>query len=140
MKALSALGIPLALAVPAAHAQELQITLAGLEHDDGQVAVAVYADPKTFRKENQAFATQKAKARKGAMTLVFSELPPGRYAVLAYHDENGNGELDRRFGMIPTEGYGLSNDPKVMGPPAFEDSAFEVSADTPARITLQMHY
>ncbi|MBK3867107.1 DUF2141 domain-containing protein [Pseudomonas stutzeri] len=140
MKALSALGIALALAVPAAHAQELQITLAGLEHDDGQVAVAVYADPKTFRKENQAFATQKAKARKGAMTLVFSELPPGRYAVLAYHDENGNGELDRRFGMIPTEGYGLSNDPKVMGPPAFEDSAFEVSADTPARITLQMHY
>ena len=37
------------------------------------------------------------------MTLVFENVPPGRYAVLAYHDENDNGEMDRRFGMIPTE-------------------------------------
>src|SRR3546814_5617415 len=72
--------------------------------------------------------------------LVFKDLPPGRYAVLAYHDENGNGELDRRFGMIPTEGYGLSNNPKVMGPPSFEDSAFEVPAGEPTRVTLEMRY
>ena len=48
--------------------------------------------------------------------------------------------LDRRFGMIPTEGYGLSNNPKVMGPPSFEDSAFEVPAGEPTRVTLEMRY
>ena len=47
---------------------------------------------------------------------------------MAYHDEDGNGELNRRFGMFPTEGYGLSNNPSVSGPPAFEDSAFEFAA------------
>lgn len=141
MKALPTLGLALALlAAPTVYAQELEVTLSGLQHDNGQVAVAVYADPKTFRKENQAFAAQKAKAEKGVVTLVFSDVPPGRYAVLAYHDENDNGELDRRFGMIPTEGYGLSNNPKVMGPPSFEDSAFEVTADQPAEITLEMRY
>ena len=54
-------------------------------------------------------------------------LPPGRYAIMAYHDADLNGKFDLRFGMFPTEGYGLSNNPKVMGPPKFADSAFDVA-------------
>ncbi|MBA1277809.1 DUF2141 domain-containing protein [Stutzerimonas stutzeri] len=138
MKALPILA--LVLLAPLAHAQELSVTLNGLGHDNGQVAVAVYADPKTFRKDDQAFAAQKAKAEKGAVTLVFNDVPPGRYAVLAYHDENDNGELDRRFGMFPSEGYGLSNNPKLMGPPSYDDSAFEVTANEPTKVTLDMRY
>jgi len=140
MKALPIFSVALTLGTLPAHAQELHITLSGLQHDKGRVAVAVYADAKTFREDDQAFAAQKANAEKGAMTLVFNDVPPGRYAVLAYHDENDNGELDRRFGMIPTEGYGLSNNPKVMGPPSYEASAFEVTDDKPAKVTLEMRY
>ena len=50
---------------PSAYAEELQVTLDGLQHDKGQVAVAVYSSAKSFRKENQAFAAQKAKAEQG---------------------------------------------------------------------------
>ena len=53
--------------------------------------------------------------------------------------DGGHGELNRRFGMFPTEGYGLSNDPTVSGPPAFEDSAFDVGAD-PASISIAIRY
>lgn len=140
MKALSITGLTLALLSPAAQAQELQVTLSELQHDRGQVAVAVFADAKSFRKDDQAFAAQKAKAEAGTVTVTFDDVPPGRYAVLAYHDENDNGRLDLRFGMIPVEGYGLSNNPKVMGPPSYEDSAFEVTANEPARIELKMRY
>jgi uncharacterized protein (DUF2141 family) len=140
MKTLSTLGIALALAAPAAHAQQLQVTLNGLQHDRGQVAVAVYSDAKSFRKDNQAFTARKAKAEAGTVTVTFDDVPSGRYAVLAYHDENDNGRLDLRFGMFPTEGYGLSNNPKVMGPPSYEDSAFEVTAEDPAQIELKMRY
>ncbi|MUT70041.1 DUF2141 domain-containing protein [Stutzerimonas frequens] len=140
MKTLSTLGIALALAAPAAHAQQLQVTLNGLQHDRGQVAVAVYSDAKSFRKDNQAFSARKARAEAGTVTVTFDDVPPGRYAVLAYHDENDNGRLDLRFGMFPTEGYGLSNNPKVMGPPSFEDSAFAVTAEDPAQIELKMRY
>ncbi|KZX51211.1 DUF2141 domain-containing protein [Stutzerimonas frequens] len=140
MKTLSTLGIALALAAPEAHAQQLQVTLNGLQHDRGQVAVAVYSDAKSFRKDNQAFTARKAKAEAGTVTVTFDDVPPGRYAVLAYHDENDNGRLDLRFGMFPTEGYGLSNNPKVMGPPSFEDSAFAVTAEDPAQIELKMRY
>lgn len=123
-----------------AQAQELKITLAGVEHDRGNVRVGLYADPKTFRKEAKAFATKQAPAATGDVTLTFGDVPPGRYAVMAYHDENANGELDRRFGMFPAEGYGLSNNPKVMGPPAFDDSAFEVVPEQSTTIIIDMRY
>ena len=98
-------------------------------------------DPKTFRKEAQAVAIQQVPASAGTVTVSFDALPPGRYAIMAYHDEDGNGELNRRFGMFPTEGYGLSNNPTVSGPPAFADSAFELPAGAgAARISIDIRY
>jgi uncharacterized protein (DUF2141 family) len=118
----------------------LQVSLTGIQHDRGSVRVGLYSDPKTFRKEAQAVAIQQAAAAAGTVTLSFGALPPGRYAIMAYHDEDGNGELNRRFGMFPTEGYGLSNNPTVSGPPAFDDSAFEIPAGggtTPISIDIR---
>ena len=119
----------------------LQVSLAGIQHDRGSIRVGLYSDPKTFRKEAQAVAIQQVAAAPGTVTVSFTALPPGRYAIMAYHDEDGNGELNRRFGMFPTEGYGLSNNPSVSGPPAFEDSAFEVAGDAgTARISIDIRY
>jgi uncharacterized protein (DUF2141 family) len=116
----------------------LSVTLTGIEHAKGQVRVSLYTDPKTFRKEAQAYANVTTAPVVGETMVRFDNLPPGRYAIMAYHDEDGNGELNRRFGMFPTEGYGLSNNPKVMGPPAFEDSAFDVPAkDGQVRIKIR---
>ncbi|MGO1118427.1 DUF2141 domain-containing protein [Rhodovibrionaceae bacterium A322] len=56
--------------------------------------------------------------------VVFSDLPPGRYAVAAFHDQNGNEELDSNLLGIPTEGYGFSKGASgLAGPPSFEDAA-----------------
>jgi len=75
----------------------------------------------------------------GTVSGVFRALPPGRYAVIAYHDENGDGQLNRRFGMFPTEGYGLSNNNKPSGPPKFKDAAFDVS-EGGNRIDIRLAY
>ncbi len=123
-----------------ADGQPLTVKLNNLEHGRGTVRVALFSDPKTFRKADQAFAASESPAQAGSVTAVFEDVPAGQYAVMAYHDENGNGELDLRFGMFPTEGYGLSNNPKVMGPPAFEESRFEVPGDTPIEIDVDIHY
>lgn len=139
------LTLPLSLlfgaAATAALAQTptLEVKLNGIQHDRGNVRVGLYADPKTFRKESQAFAVQQVAATTGTVTVRFTALPPGRYAIMAYHDEDGNGELNRRLGMFPTEGYGLSNNPTVSGPPAFEDSAFNVGADA-AAVSIDIRY
>ena len=123
-----------------ADGQPLTVKLNNLEHDRGTVRVALFSDPKTFRKADQAFASSESPAKAGTVTVMFEGVPAGEYAVMAYHDENANGELDLRFGMFPTEGYGLSNTPKVMGPPTFDDSRFDVPGDKPLEIGIDVHY
>lgn len=106
----------------------LVVTLTGIRDDIGKLRVSLYRDPESFRKEDKAVQVISLAATKGEAKLAFDGLPPGRYAIMAYHDENADQKLNLRFGMFPTEGYGLSNNPKVMGPPKFADSAFDVSA------------
>ena len=106
----------------------LELVLSGVKNDVGQIRAGLYAEPKSFRKEAQAQSIKTNPAKTGDLILHFVGLAPGRYAIMAYHDEDSNGELNRRFGMFPTEGYGLSNNPKVSGPPAFDDSAFDIPA------------
>ena len=79
-------------------------------------------------------------AKKGKTSLVFDDIPPGRYALMAYHDANGDNKLNLRFGMFPLEGYALSNNPQVIGPPRFNDSAFDFPAADGAPINLQIKY
>lgn len=123
-----------------ASAQTLRVDLQGVAHAQGSLRLALYAAPETFRKADKAFRTREQAAATGTVSVVFEDLPPGRYALLAYHDENGDGQLNRRLGMFPTEGYGLSNNPEVMGPPTFEASAFEVTAEAPTHLAVDMRY
>lgn len=115
----------------AGHAQgeefRLVVKLQGVRDNTGSLRASLYRDPDTFRKEDKAVKVISVPAAKGDAELVFDNVPPGRYAIMAYHDENADQKLNLRLGMFPTEGYGLSNNPKVMGPPKFADSAFDVT-------------
>jgi uncharacterized protein (DUF2141 family) len=76
----------------------------------------------------------------GAETVVkVTGVPAGTWAVLAYQDENENGELDRNLIGIPSENYGFSRDARSkFGPPSFEDAAIAVK-DEPTVTTLKLH-
>ena len=54
---------------------------------------------------------------------------PGAYAIAIFHDENGNGQMDKKIFGIPKEPYGFSNNfrPK-MSAPKFKDCEFTVSS------------
>lgn len=132
------LALPVQAQTPSASAA-LDVTLKAVRDARGTVRVGLYRDPATFRKEDKALAVQQVPAAAGEVTVSFRDLTPGRYAIMAYHDENGDGTLNRRFGMFPTEGYGLSNNPKVSGPPAFDDSAFEVAAPE-TKLSIDLRY
>lgn len=119
--------------------QTLELSLVGIQHARGAIRVGLYSDPASFRKEASAHMVKQVAAEPGTVVVRFEALPPGRYAIMAYHDEDGNGEMNRRLGMFPTEGYGLSNNPAVIGPPAFDDSAFEVR-DTPVALHIDVRY
>lgn len=64
---------------------------------------------------------------------------PGNYAIAVFHDENGNGKMDKRLFGIPKEPYGLSNNfrPRFSGP-KFSDCQFSVGEGGKAvRIDLE---
>ena len=44
------------------------------------------------------------------------------------HDENGNGKLDSNLIGMPVEGYGFSNNPRVMRKPTWDETRFDVGA------------
>jgi len=90
----------LALPLPVLAAQ-LDIELAGIENDHGLVRVAV-CTPATFTTRNCPFTGAEPGSVVGSVVVSVPDIPPGRYAVQAYHDEDGNGRLRRRlFGCRP---------------------------------------
>ena len=73
--------------------------------------------------------------------VVLTNLDPGQYTIILFHDENGNGKLDKNALGVPTEPYGFSNNVRgFLGPPDFEEAIMEVNAgDKAVRIALIYH-
>ena len=118
-------------------AAPIEVQVSGVRSDAGQIVVDVCPQA-TF------LATcpweVKVPARKGAVTVMVRGVPPGRYAVQAYHDANANGDLDRGLFGIPREGLGFSNDamPRLMRP-KFAIAAFD-HARQPQRLAVAIRY
>jgi len=137
-KRLALLAALTVLATPA-FAADLMVAVQGVNGNNGQVKLMLFEREEGFRKEDQARQVLALPAAVGVVTGTFRDLPPGRFAVIAYHDENGDGKLNLRFGMFPKEGYGLSNNYTPSGPPKFKEAAFEVM-ESGARSIIRLAY
>ena len=118
-----------ALVAVQAPAADLTVEIRGIRSDDGRVLLAVHGPESkdTFPSGDAVAAARHEPARAGTLRFVIDDLAPGRYALSAFHDENGNGDLDTNLVGIPTEGYGFGNDAKAtFGPPDFEAAAVTV--------------
>lgn len=59
--------------------------------------------------------------------IVIDSLSPGKYAFKFFHDENKNDTLDVNWIGIPKEGFGFSNNPRmIFGPPSFKRTIFDL--------------
>lgn len=129
------------LAAPAT-AGELVLDLRGIRSGEGRVYAAVHAPAEGVKFPDPAgmIAATWWLARPGDQRVTIHDLPPGRYAVNAYHDENGNGDLDTNMLGIPSEGFAFANDAMgVMGPPGFSGASVLVedgNATTTATLTM----
>lgn len=96
----------------------LIVTLKDVRDSTGQIRASIYREPETFRKEDRAVAVVSVPAQKGDLKLAFMALPPGRYAIMAYHDADSDSKLGLRFGMFPTEVTAFPTTPKLWGRPS----------------------
>ena len=123
-------------------AADLSIEVRGVRSADGRVYVAVHGPESkdTFPSGDDIVSGLREPARIGTLHFVVNDLPAGRYAVNAFHDENDNGELDTNLVGIPSEGYGFANDPSTtFGPADFEEAAVTVG-ETSGVAVLTMSY
>lgn len=117
---------PAPAALPVAGATVV-VAIEGLRSARGRVMACLTTDARTFPDCDKDPAAHKLSVAAGpGAVLEFRGVAPGRYAISLFHDENGNGRLDKLM-MIPREGFGFSRDAPVrFGPPRFAAAAFEV--------------
>lgn len=95
----------------------------------GSLAVAVFRDAAAFRRGEDPVASRTVPRTGAVTTVTFTGLAPGRYAVAAFHDTDGNGDLTLWPIGLPREAYGFSNDARGrFGPPPFAAAAFDLPA------------
>lgn len=118
----------------------LDVQVSGLRSGAGQLIVCVTRDAGHFPDCAGDPAARKLKvpaAQAGAIHV--AGLASGAYAIAMIHDENMNDRLDRRA-MVPTEGVGFSNNPRlIFGPPGFSKAAFAVNQPVVAE-AIRMRY
>ena len=113
----------------AAAAADLEVRVEGLRSSDGDVRVALHRhmEDAKFPGDSGVVGAIMRPAASGTVRVIFADVAPGAYAVAAFHDADGDGELAQNFVGMPTEGYGFSNGAVgFMGPPSFADAAVNV--------------
>ena len=120
---------------------EITITVTSVHSDAGDIYARLFNNSEGFPDDDtHAHQTAKVSSVKGTVKLVFNKIPPGKYAIAIYHDENGNGKMDTNFLGIPKDGYGVSNDAvQHRSKPSFGAAEIDV-ADVTTDTLIPMHY
>lgn len=109
-----------------AFAADLTVRVTGIADAAGAIRVAACTEAE-FLKTCRLVASAPAKA--GSLDVRIGAVPPGPYAIQAFHDRNGDGKLATNMLGIPSEPFGFSRAPSMnFGPPAFADAVVEVDA------------
>jgi uncharacterized protein (DUF2141 family) len=118
-------------------AADLSVEVEGLAGSAGQVLVALHSSSDSFPSGwSEAVAVERAPASRPVVVVRFRNVPPGRYAVMAVHDADGNGRMTKTWVGLPLEGFGASNNPGAFGPPRFREAAFDFTGDRTLVIRL----
>jgi uncharacterized protein (DUF2141 family) len=118
---------------------DLRVTVKGINSSKGLIEFALYKNPDVFTQAGKTHRLARVNAQKGEVSFVFSDLEPGKYAIVVYHDENQNKICDKNFFGIPTEAYAFSNNvrPKLTVP-SFDDCTVQLQQNK--SISIQMVY
>lgn len=122
-----------------AHPFSMQISVLNVHEAAGTITVDVHDDdPAKFLKSGGKLARIRVPAVQGETQFCITVPKAGIYALAVYHDRNGNTKLDKTWIGLPSEPFGLSNNPpRRLAMPKHKDSAFEVNGPhTPVVIDL----
>lgn len=127
MKYITLLALTMGIAPSLYSNATLMVEVDGFKTAEGLLQVALYTSKETFLRKSWMHGVDTIDPGSLTKTIIFHDIPPGRYAVAVVHDLDENGELTTNFMGIPKEPVGVSNNAKGrFGPPSFEAAVFEV--------------
>lgn len=112
------------LTAGAAQAGDVTVRLTGAHAGGGKVYATLNSRGTFMRAGAHNAAVDPAS---GEVIVTFRDVPPGDYAFMAFHDENGDGQMGRSPTGMPSEGWAMSNADQLMGPPTFDVLKFSVA-------------
>jgi uncharacterized protein (DUF2141 family) len=127
--------------VPDYSTGKLVITFTGIRSSAGNVLMGLYnASDQWTDSPFREFAWSKEQLKNGSLTIEIDNLPRTTYACAVLDDENSSMTMNFTLGL-PTEGWGMSNNPSFirLKAPAFDEVSFEL--DSPViRFEINMVY
>ncbi|MBL4568369.1 MAG: DUF2141 domain-containing protein [Flavobacteriaceae bacterium] len=112
----------------------ITVVVPNITSNVGEVKYALY-NQETFMKS--PLQSKSSKIENGKSSVTFENIEPGTYAVICFHDKNGNNAMDFEPNGMPKEDFGASNNVMSFGPPQFEDAKFDV---TDKNVTLEIKF
>ena len=105
-------------------AEGLNVEIRDVKSGDGELLVVVFDNRQAYDNYDFNGAAGFAEVAADSMTVnvPFASLRDGPYAVFAYHDENGDDDLNMD-GDYPLEGYGTSGARNWWHEPTFDEAA-----------------
>ncbi|MDJ0979175.1 MAG: DUF2141 domain-containing protein [Erythrobacter sp.] len=120
--------------------QPLKLSFGNIDPEEGEISVSVCTEPQLEERysggSSDCLASARVPAKEGAQ-VVFDDLPPGIYAVTAYHDEDTSGALDFDTRGIPFEATGNAHGARgSFGPPTFDQMKITIAPASDGAGTL----
>ena len=112
------------------------IIFPNVEHGEGYIDVKIYDSKESFLDEELAIESVRKRVQKGKVVVPLSKIHEGKIAIVAYHDEDSNGELKTGLFWRPKEGFAFSNNYQPKGPPSFEKASIILVHGEPVVIEL----
>ncbi|MBA4851945.1 DUF2141 domain-containing protein [Emticicia sp. BO119] len=111
------------------------VVVKGMQQRHGKIYASITNDTNAFPRGGGIKSAIAEVTPEGEMSLKFDNVLEGKYAIVLYQDLNDNKQLDMN-GEMPAEPFGFSNVTMLMGPPSFEQCAFDLNENKTIAIGL----
>jgi uncharacterized protein (DUF2141 family) len=112
-----------------AFAEDVRVTLTGVEARGGQILASLQTEAEFMQARGAYSAIVPAPAANGEVVVVFEDVTPGAYAFSAMHDANGDYQMQREASGRPVEGWAMHNGASLRAAPTFAQVKIDIGAE-----------
>ena len=119
----------------------IELVINNIKNNKGVIRIGMYNNDVGYPDTpSTGFTFAKDTLKSGMLRTFIPVSRSGMYAFSVLDDENENGKMDYVIGIIPREGFGFSNNPKVSRKaPAFKDTSFRFDGGL-KKVEIKMVY